>query len=102
VDKRAGHRVELPDDIVVNDDLRSINLSEGGMLLESFRVLRVGRELELRIDLNGYRIDVIGVVRWSRASSSIYSDQSRSGVQFSNLKAGDLVEVRRYLARLAE
>jgi hypothetical protein len=102
VEKRTFRRVTLPDDIVVNDDLCARDLSENGLLLESVYAFSVGRRLALVIDLGGYRIDVVGTVRWSSVSAAVFSRQNLCGVQFTSLKPSDLNAMRRYILQLVE
>ena len=95
--RRVKRRFELATDVVVNKGIASVNMSESGMLLECPTLPSVGRKMEIGLNLSGSIVNVNCTVRWSRPNSSAFSDQFLCGVEFSELKASELLLVRHFL-----
>jgi CheY-like chemotaxis protein len=77
--------------------VKSLNVSEAGICLNSAQPMQVGDKLRLRLRLpsNSELLDLSGEVCWSEATG-------RVGIQFSNVKPGVALTLRTWLTERLE
>ena len=97
--RRRTSRVRLHRDIIVDPLYTAIDISEGGMQIESLRPVRVNRVLSLEIDLDGELWGTqIEVLRCEKPQS-IFASGLRIGGRFISPKIALTLRIRRFVEK---
>ena len=83
---------------------RTVNASEGGLMLFLGQKLEVGQELRIKIFFHSeprlHSLEVKGKVAWTEIPFAREGDY-RCGVQFTQIAAEDLAQLRQFLEHLS-
>lgn len=84
-----------------SDSLMS-NLSQGGCFIRTTRPLASGSPIRFRFKLPDTEtvIEAAGVVRWAQDSGA--EEERGMGVQFQEIRQGDLLSLKQYIAQKLE
>ena len=100
IEKRHHPRVALPYNILLNQGLKSTDISDGGLGIQTSQNLKVGSFLQLNMDLSTEQLSVRARVMRCSPSQSIFVDCNIVGVMFVDLPPSKLIRIRRFIEDL--
>lgn len=96
-DRRRHKRVSVSPKILKGSEFKAIDLSEGGMKVETGKAYPRSKAISLTLNLNGELLELQAKVMRCQQTSSVFSSNYLLGVMFVNISASEFLKIREYL-----
>lgn len=93
-------RAKLTRDIIRQSEFRALNLSAGGIAMETTIGVQQHEIIELELDIEGTVQQVKGVVRWCESIHPVFASHMRCGLEFIEAKASEIIQRRDFVTKL--